>query len=88
MTAYLDDILIFSKTLEEHMEHLKLVLNRIIAAGLKLNPEKCKFIQQEVEYLGHVITPTGLKAAKRHLSSPRVSCPNLSVAIFGTGLIL
>ena len=52
VTAYLDDILIFSKTLQDHMQHLRLVLNRLLAAGLKLNPAKCKFIQQEIEYLG------------------------------------
>ena len=67
VTAYLDDILIFSETLQDHMSHLKMVMDRIVAAGLKLNPSKCKFIQQEVEYLGHVITPQGLKTAQRHL---------------------
>ena len=67
VTAYLDDILIFSETLQDHMRHLKVVMDRIVAAGLKLNPSKCKFIQQEVEYLGHVITPQGLKTAQRHL---------------------
>ena len=61
MSAYIDDILIFSRTLEEHMEHLRLVIDRVTKARLKLNPAKCKFIQQEVEYLGHLVTPQGLK---------------------------
>ena len=61
VAVYLDDVLIFSRTLEEHLTHLRLVLDRIIEAGLKLKPSKCKFVQQEVMYLGHVITPAGLK---------------------------
>ena len=69
VTAYLDDILIFSRTLEEHQEHLRMVMERIVAAGLKLNLEKCKFIQPEVEYLGHIITPQGLRIATRHLKA-------------------
>ena len=71
VSAYTDDILIFSRTLEEHMTHLKLVLNRVRNAGLKLNPTKCRFIQPEVEYLGHVITPKGVKTATRHLDAVR-----------------
>ena len=63
VTAYLDDILIFSGTQEEHQEHLRMVMERIVAAGLKLNLKKCKFIQPEVEYLGHIITPQGLRTA-------------------------
>lgn len=64
-SAYIDDILIFSRTLKEHQQHLKKVMDRVLAAGLKLNPAKCKFIRQEVEYLGHMITPQGLKTSER-----------------------
>ncbi len=69
VTSYLDDILIFSRTLEDHQEHLRKVMAIIEEAGLKLNPEKCKFIQPEVEYLGHIITPHGLRTATRHLQA-------------------
>ena len=61
VAVYLNDVLIFSSTLDEHLTHLQLVLNNIIGAELKLKPSKCKFVQQEVMYLGHVITPAGLK---------------------------
>ena len=61
VAVYLDDALIFSRTLDEHLTHLQLVLDTIIEAGLKLKSSKCKFVQQEVKYLGHVITPAGLK---------------------------
>ena len=61
LTAYIDDLLVFSSSLTEHFDHLYLVLEKLREVGLKLNPAKCCFLCKEVEYLGHVITPTGLK---------------------------
>ena len=61
VSVYIDDILVFSRTLEEHLEHLCLVIQRIQSAGLKLKPSKCCFIRKEVEFLGHVLTPDGVK---------------------------
>ena len=61
VAVYLDDVLIFSRTMEEHLVHMQLVLDRIIQAGLKLKPSKCYFVKEEVRYLGHTITPAGLK---------------------------
>ena len=61
IAVYLDDILVFSRSLEEHRNHLKQVFKRIEEVGLKLNPKKCSFACQRVEYLGHVITTQGLK---------------------------
>jgi hypothetical protein len=58
---YLDDILIFGKTLEEHTSRLRTVLQRFREAGLKLSPEKCTFLKQEVEYLGHVVNKEGIQ---------------------------
>jgi transposase InsO family protein len=58
---YLDDILIFGRSVEEHLERLKAVLQRIREAGLKLSPSKCFFMQKEVTYLGHIITSTGIR---------------------------
>ena len=54
--VYLDDVIIFSRTLEDHRRKLKAVFKRLREAGLKLNPEKCKFMQTSVGYLGHVIS--------------------------------
>jgi len=59
--AYLDDILIFSKTKEEHTQHVQKVLERLTKENLRLKPEKCEFYKQEVEYLGHIVTPEGLQ---------------------------
>lgn len=53
---YLDDIIVFSRTKEEHAEHLKLVMGRLRAAGIALNKAKCKFAKKEVRVLGHRIT--------------------------------
>ena len=61
VSAYIDDILVFSSTLEEHLAHLELVMKCLEEVGLKLKPTKCHFACEEVEYLGHVITPKGLK---------------------------
>ena len=53
---YLDDVIIFSTTFEEHTERLKQVLTRIKDAGLKLKPRKCHLYQEKVTFLGHVLT--------------------------------
>ena len=60
--AYVDDILIFSKTLEKHKKHVKTVLGQIQVAGLQFDIDKCKFEVQETKYLGliiHTTTPEG-----------------------------
>ena len=58
--VYLDDILVCSKTFEEHMEHLRLVFVKLRLAGLTLKPKKCCFLREEVQYLGHVISKRGI----------------------------
>ena len=42
-------------TIEKHLERLSLVLQRIVNAGMKLNLDKCSFLKQQVEYLGHIV---------------------------------
>ena len=65
VSVYIDDVLVFSCTLEEHLQHLQQVIQHISAAGLKLKPSKRHFIRQEVEYSGHLITSHGLKTNPR-----------------------
>jgi len=60
-TAYLDDILIFSDSLGEHKVHVRRVLEALSIAGLHMKPEKCKFHQESVKYLGLIITRDGIK---------------------------
>ena len=65
VAAYLDDILVFSTTLQEHLTHLRKVIDRLKFANLKLKPSKCNFMKEEVEYLGHIITAAGLRPNSR-----------------------
>ena len=57
---YLDDIITFSKTIEEHLERLVRVFDRLRSAGLKLKPEKCTFFRHSVSFLGHVVSEAGI----------------------------
>ena len=77
VVVYIDDVLVFSRTLEEHLHHLQRVITRLQEVGLKLKPAKCHFARDQVEYLGHLITPNGLKpnpklvAAVREFPTPQ-----------------
>ncbi|XP_053212264.1 uncharacterized protein LOC128395805 [Panonychus citri] len=57
--VYIDDVIIFSKTFEEHLIHLDLVLMRLSDASLTLKPSKCFIGKSEILYLGHKITKEG-----------------------------
>ncbi len=63
--AYLDDVIVYSSSFDQHLEHLYDIFTKLQKAGLKLSPHKCQFCQAEVEYLGHMITPQGLKPVNR-----------------------
>jgi Reverse transcriptase (RNA-dependent DNA polymerase) len=67
--VYLDDIIVFSKTAEEHLSHLDEVLHRLYRAGLSLNMKKCHFFKETVSYLGHVIHPGKLAVAGKNTSA-------------------
>ena len=58
--VYLDDVIILGRDFKEHLRNLRSVLQRLRDAGLRLKPSKCSFFQQEVKYLGHVISRTGI----------------------------
>ena len=58
---YLDDLIIFSSTLEEHLERLDKVLTRLIECNLKLSPKKCKLMQRRVKYVGHICSEQGVE---------------------------
>ena len=60
VAIYIDDVLIFSKMLQDHLQHIEQVLNQLQSTGLKLQPAKCHFMCKQVESLGHLITPCGL----------------------------
>jgi hypothetical protein len=59
--AYLDDILIYSENLEQHRQHVKMILRRVEEVGLTLKALKCEFHTNKTEYLGYIISPTGIE---------------------------
>ena len=67
--GYLDDIIIYSRTEKEHLEHLEEIFGRPRAAGLKLKLEKCMFFKRHIQYLGHVISADGIQPLPEKLES-------------------
>ena len=59
--GYIDDIIIHSQDLKEHIEHLRQVVALHTRCGMKLNISKCTIAQEEVEYLGHLVSPEGIR---------------------------
>ena len=59
--AYLDDVIVWSQTWEEHLRRLGDVFDQFRKAGMKLNAEKCRFGQRKIEFLGHIISSRGLE---------------------------
>ena len=58
--AYLDDIIIFSKTPQEHLSHIHMVLEKLKSVNLSMKKSKCSFFLKEIQYLGHILTATGI----------------------------
>lgn len=58
---YLDDILIFSTTVQQHFTRLREIFDRLKQAGLKIKPSKCLLLQKSIKYLGHVVSEHGIK---------------------------
>ena len=56
VSVYVDDMLIFSEFLEEHIHNIQLLLDKLKGVSLKLKPTKSSFVQERVDYLGHLIT--------------------------------
>ena len=65
--VYLDDILIFSKTAEEHIGHVKAVLQALNDVDMILNIDKCKFFETEVRFLGHIVSTQGIRPDPRNV---------------------
>src|SRR6266542_3423433 len=58
---YLDDIIIFSQTMDEHFQHMRKVLKALRQAGLKLKLEKCEFAKKQLKYLDFIVGEFGIK---------------------------
>lgn len=66
--VYLDDIVVISTTLVEHITQLREVFTRLRKYNLQLQPPKCEFLKHEVRYLGHIITESGVKPDPEKIS--------------------
>ena len=67
--VYLDDIIVFSSTLEHHLQRLRLVLDRIQKSGLKLKSSKCHLFQRSVDFLGHTVSYRGIEPQTEKVSA-------------------
>ena len=67
--GYLDDSLIYSKSMDEHLQHVRTLFERMCQADLKLTKWKCNFLKAHVQYLGHYISGQGLEPLPEKLKS-------------------
>ena len=76
--AYLDDIIIFSKTPQEHLSHICMVFEKLRTANLSMKKSKSNFFSKEIQYLGHILSATGIQPlpskthAIQHMNPPTV----------------
>nr|XP_012234646.1 PREDICTED: uncharacterized protein K02A2.6-like [Linepithema humile] len=78
--VYLDDIVVASRTFEEHLGHLAEVFRRLRKAKLRLNPEKCQFCRESLRYLGHIVDKEGIRTdpEKALTIAPVLACPDFA----------
>ena len=58
---YVDDVIVYSENMADHLKHLRMVFESIKSAGLKLKPSKCNFAARKVKYLGHILSKEGVR---------------------------
>lgn len=66
---YIDDVIIYAKTFKEHLDRVKIVLQRLKEAGVKLSPKKCHLFKENIKFLGHVISSKGIATDKDKTSA-------------------
>ena len=73
--GYLDNIIIFSRTEEEHLEHLEKIFQKLRKYGLKMKREKCDFFHKQVQYLGHLVSEEGFEPLPEKIKSIKNMLP-------------
>ena len=71
---YLDDVIVFSQTEEEHLVRMRVVFDKIREHGLKLKPSKCEVFKTEINYLAHHVSKRGVRPSKKNLQAI-AECP-------------
>ena len=66
---YLDDVIVYSKTPEEHLQRMRVVFDRLREHGLKLKPSKCDLFKTEIIYLAHHVSKDGVKPSHKNVTS-------------------
>lgn len=69
VVVYLDDILVYSKTIEDHVQHVRKVLQALKEADLRIKPKKTEFYKQEVKFLGYIVSREGLKMDSKKIEA-------------------
>ena len=67
--AFVDDIIVFSETFEDHIKHLEAVFDKLRKANLRLKIAKCEFMKKELNYLGHIISDKGISVDPHKVSA-------------------
>ena len=67
--VYIDDIVVFSRSFEEHTKHIQQLLSILSKYNFQLNPPKCKLFQRKIEYLSHVVSENGFQPNDERIRS-------------------
>jgi hypothetical protein len=76
LIVYLDDLIVFGKTYDEHLGRLEEVMDRLKKANMKLSPKKCHFMKTKVSYLGHVVSQGSIQPHPDKVKAIAVSYTN------------
>jgi len=73
--VYLCDIIVFSQSAGEHVQHLREIFTELRGAGVSLKAMKCHLFQKEEEYLGHIVGRRELKVQDKNIRGPKEASP-------------
>ena len=71
VAPYLDDVIVFSQSLDQHITHVEKVLDKFIEKGLKIGLDKCNFFKQEVKFLGRIVNSEGYRMDEESIEAVR-----------------